>query len=765
MFCKIAVKNILIDKTLGLKMLQKIRFLRPEASTCLWRGGDMQVRGLLKWSFLISVVSLTFLLGTAWAVVNDKPKPTQEKGKPGYAEGELLVKFKEGTSTATVDSTLAIHSLQVKYYMREIGVQRVKIADGMSVPQKIEALKRSGLVEYAEPNYIVHPMLTPDDPEFSEQWALNNTVNDADIDAPEAWGVLGGFGATVTVAVIDTGIAINHPDLAPNIWTNPGEIPDNGIDDDGNGYVDDVNGWDFVHNDNTVFDLTDGDMHGTHVAGTIGAVTNNTLHVAGVNGMAKIMSLKFLGPSGGTTADAIQALEYAVNKGAFISNNSWGSSNFSQALYDAIKWAGQNNHLFCAAAGNDGLDIDNNIFGIKSYPAAYDLDNIIAVAATDNTDALASFSNRGPVSVDIAAPGVNSLSTIPQFGAAITVDTTASGASTASGTSTTSNTSTASGVKTLARGGQPSGGGKGGGKGGGGSGTTSGEKHVYMAFGFENISDTGGPGLTTRKDIMQDVLNFLGTSQKDPILLVDDDGGDPFEQCYAGALSALGYNNVQTYTVPLGGDGPDLTTLTGKTVIWETGDEPSDIGFLFPILTQTLTSGDQRNLTKFLANGGKLFLSGEDIGWDLVELGNGPNFYKNTLHATYLTDSTGVGRIFGVSGTAFNGREVNITAEGDCAYRPLSPLWPSGIAPNGPAVLAMQYENLARFSGTSMATPHVTAVASLIRGLLTNPPYLAIKQTIMNSADPKGYPIVSGGRLNAYGALNLASTAALTASK
>ncbi|MFQ5957241.1 MAG: S8 family serine peptidase, partial [Candidatus Brocadiales bacterium] len=280
---------------------------------------------------------------------------------------------------------------------------------------------------------------------------------------------------------------------------------------------------------------------------------------------------------------------------------------------------------------------------------------------------------------------------------------------------------------------------------------------VYMAFGFENMK-----GSETRKNIMQDVLDYLGTSKtEDTVLLVDDDGGDNFELCYTAALDTLGYI-YNVYTVPLDGDGPDLATMTGKTVIWFTGDEPNLVsGFL---LSPTLSKQDQGNLKKFLDNG-KLFLTGEDIGWDLVELGNGASFYENTLHAKYLMDTTDVFKVLGVSGTAFDGRAAELVVD-DCAQRPLSPLWPSGIAPNdGAAVLAMEYETVALFSGTSMATPHVTAVASLIRGLLGNPAYQTIKASIMNSADPKGYPVVSGGRLNAKGALDEAAAASLTASK
>jgi hypothetical protein len=256
-------------------------------------------------------------------------------------------------------------------------------------------------------------------PRFGELWGLENFAqtggtNDADIDAAGAWDVNTGSGSLI-VAVIDTGVDYTHPDLAANIWTNAGEIPGDGIDNDGNGYIDDVHGYDFFNRDG---DPRDDHGHGTHVAGTIGAVGNNGIGVTGVNWNVQIMPLKFLGAGGsGTTADAIEALAYAVANGAAISNNSWGGDPYSQAMFDAIAAARDAGHLFVAAAGN------GNIFGIGQdndaapfYPAGYDLDNVIAVAAVDHHDNLATFSNYGATTVDLAAPGVNILSTTPGGG-------------------------------------------------------------------------------------------------------------------------------------------------------------------------------------------------------------------------------------------------------------------------------------------------------------------------------------------------------------
>jgi len=284
---------------------------------------------------------------------------------------------------------------------------------GADVLQTVQQLAGQPGIAYAEPNYVLSIAATPNDPRFGELWGLHNTGQsggkaDADIDAPEAWDLSTGS-STVVVGVIDTGVDYTHPDLAANIWTNPGETPGDGIDNDGNGFVDDYYGWDFYNNDNDPFD---DNGHGTHVAGTIGAVGNNGTGVVGVNWNVQIMPIKFLGAGGsGSTSAAVQAVNYATlmrNRGVnvVLTNNSWGGGSFSQALYDAIAASGQANMLFVAAAGNANSNS-------PMYPAGYDLPNIISVAATDQSDAKASFSNYGADWVDLGAPGVGILSTTP----------------------------------------------------------------------------------------------------------------------------------------------------------------------------------------------------------------------------------------------------------------------------------------------------------------------------------------------------------------
>jgi subtilisin family serine protease len=335
-----------------------------------------------------------------------------------YSKNDILVKIKPILTPA---ENKGIHdnigTVVVKSF-KEIGVDKVVIGS-KNVIETINDYLKDGNVEYAEPNYIVYAEAIPNDPYFSQLWGLHNTgqtVNgasgtaDADIDAPEAWDFITGSN-NVVIAVVDSGIAINsnistgHPDIAANIWTNTGETScTDGIDNDNNSYVDDCYGWDFVNNDN---DPMDYNGHGTHVAGTIAAVGNNGAGIAGVMWNAKIMPLRFLdGAGSGYTDDAVAAILYANAKGVHVINNSWGGGGYSQTLKDAID---ASSAVVVCAAGNDGSNNDTTPF----YPSSFTSSNIIAVAATDQNDNLASFSNYGVTSVDVGAPGVNIYSAVP----------------------------------------------------------------------------------------------------------------------------------------------------------------------------------------------------------------------------------------------------------------------------------------------------------------------------------------------------------------
>lgn len=384
---------------------------------------------MLRGALLACVAILVFSGGGRQAGAQEEPGSSGEPSFRTTAEEEfapdrIIVKLRENVPQRALDALNRQNGARTDRVFPDLRLGVIDLPRELPVEAAIRRYERSPDVEYAEPDFVLRPSeaVMPDDTQFPELYGLNNTgqnsgTPDADIDAPEAWTNETGSSNTV-VAVIDTGVDIRHEDLQGNIWTNPGEIPDNGIDDDLNGYVDDVNGWDFYNGDNTVYDpdlsTSRGDEHGTHVAGTIAAVGNNGVGVTGVNWDAQIMPLKFIGPDGGFTSGAIAALNYAVLEGAPISNNSWGGGGSSQALKDAIDTADLAGHLFVAAAGNggsDGAGDDND--ATPFYPASYNSANIISVAATNNNDDLASFSNFGDQTVDLGAPGVRILSTLP----------------------------------------------------------------------------------------------------------------------------------------------------------------------------------------------------------------------------------------------------------------------------------------------------------------------------------------------------------------
>ena len=349
----------------------------------------------------------------------------QEGPQRKLASSEIIVKLQDQATQADLRTLNARNDASIEEDLPSSDVNVVDLPQDLTVQEAVQTYEASPDVEYAEPNFKLYPSVSPNDPNFNRLWGMHNTGQsvgqvgtlDADIDAPEAWNVSTGNSTTV-IGVIDEGIDINHPDLKDNIWRNPDEVPGDGVDNDNNGYVDDVNGYDFANDDASVYDpdpvTGQGDEHGTHVAGTIAATGNNGLGVTGVNWDAQVASLKFLGANGGYTSDAVEAVNYAVKERIPISNNSWGGGGYSQSLRDAIARADAAGHLFVAAAGNGGTDgVGDNNDATPQYPSSYDVPNVISVAATDNRDDLASFSNYGASSVDLAAPGVDILSTLP----------------------------------------------------------------------------------------------------------------------------------------------------------------------------------------------------------------------------------------------------------------------------------------------------------------------------------------------------------------
>jgi len=311
----------------------------------------------------------------------------QNTPKKKHVEGELIVKYK-----------------------KDKNISLMKIKDGKDVESKVAELKQDSTVEYAEPNYIREAMSIPNDTRFSEQWYLKNTgqtvngvsgTNDADIDVPEAWDIFAGSNQVI-VAVIDTGTAYNHPDLINNMWNGV-----NCVDYNGAPLGNCIHGYDFVFNDKDPYSATQ-DYHGTHVAGIIGATSNNGTGISGTNPGVQIMDLRAGYNGSFSDSSIVNAINFAIHNGAKIINLSAGGYSYSVSLYNAIlAFRNEVGGIFIAAAGNDGYNNDIN----PMYPASYNLDNIISVASTDQNDNKSSFSNYGATSVDIGAPGSNILST------------------------------------------------------------------------------------------------------------------------------------------------------------------------------------------------------------------------------------------------------------------------------------------------------------------------------------------------------------------
>lgn len=379
---------------------------------------------------LILALALAFgLLASSVSAYAAPDKPAKPEGAESVP-GEVLVQYEPGAgpdqrrvAKAKVNARSAERVRPAKAGKGEI--ERVRLGQGRSVEAAVRALEAHPAVALAEPNWIYTRGVDSDDPRYTDGslWGMYGDAttpsNEYGSQAGEAWAAGRTGSSSVLVGVIDEGIDVGHPDLAGNIWTNPFD-PVDGVDNDGNGYADDVHGWDFVGEDNSVYDGlpgdTDTDAHGTHVAGTIGGVGGNATGVVGVNWNVGMLSAKFLGPSGGTTADAIQAVDYITdlktrhNLNIPATNNSWGGGGYSQLLADAIERANAAGILFVASAGNNSSDNDNS----PRYPSSYENSNIIAVAAIDRLGARASFSNYGATGVDLGAPGVDIRSTTPQ---------------------------------------------------------------------------------------------------------------------------------------------------------------------------------------------------------------------------------------------------------------------------------------------------------------------------------------------------------------
>lgn len=314
-----------------------------------------------------------------------------------HAAGSILVQLEPDAAPpaagAPSDSDPPIVALPV-ISEHHGALLRLPAPAGAEAALAAEAAARSPGVSFAEPVYLYRQSRTPGDPRFRDLWGLQK------LRLPQAWSRTTGA-RSVVVAVVDDGVALDHPDLAPNLWVNPDEVPGNGEDDDQDGLIDDVNGADFVGTASGDPSPRGTGFHGSHVAGIIGAAGDNQVGVAGVNWKVSLMALRALGPQGGRSDEIARAIDYAVDHGARVINASWGGAGLSKALAQAIARAAGQGVLFVAAGGNDGA-------GGPEFPASLEEDNLLSVAATTPDDLLAGFSNRGAM---LAAPGVGILST------------------------------------------------------------------------------------------------------------------------------------------------------------------------------------------------------------------------------------------------------------------------------------------------------------------------------------------------------------------
>lgn len=384
------------------------------------------------WSIAaLGVASVGLFLGADNSAHSDIAKFNALLSRHQRRAGEVIVKVKPSALLSASRSEIfdagRFRISEIKAFETNNQYYTVKLAGDDQTAQYLEAATTNSNVEYAEPNYILHTDVLRDGApaekipavsEFGMLWGMKNVgqkdgdgtdgLSGADIGATKAWAITTGNKA-VTIAVIDTGMDYTHPELKDNVFSNTADCFTDGVDHDGNGFVNDCHGWNFSGGTSTNNAMDDNE-HGTHVSGTIGANGDGGGHIAGVNWHTSIMPVKFLDKDGsGTLDDAVKAIQYATKMHVKIMSNSWGGGGFSQTMLDAITEAKNQGILFVAAAGNDNDNADST----PHYPAAYQVDNVISVAASTNRDTLASFSTYGKRTVHIAAPGNKIYSSVP----------------------------------------------------------------------------------------------------------------------------------------------------------------------------------------------------------------------------------------------------------------------------------------------------------------------------------------------------------------
>jgi len=630
--------------------------------------------------------------------IKEKLNNKDSKSKSTYQSGEVIIKFKKKVTTGDISTVQKKYSLKSTKKLKSVNAEVVKIPASQSMNDYIQTLENDKTIESVQPNYKYYPSDLNNAPNYYDQlWGLNNTkqaikgtegLEDIDVDAPEGWNKFSSKLPEVVVGVIDTGVDINHPDLQGKIWTNTKEEKGTiGVDDDDNGYIDDVHGWDFYNKDNTVYDALDGDEHGTHVSGTIaaeleGTDTTTNKGVVGVAPNVKILPIKFLGPDGGTTADAIEAIAYAKTMGVKITNNSWGGEEYDPLLEEAIN---NSNSLFVAAAGNDGMDNDEG----GAYPASFESTNILSVAAVDNKGKLAPFSNYGYNSVDVAAPGVDILSSVPKYPMDEIVK--------------------AIGIDQPGASAQINGGNY---------------KAIFDGIGYEKLSGS------QRQDAFNKALDYLGVDSTKNILLVQDDESDLAEVFKGEEISSLFKTYLPIYQKELLNGYSTLTTVTVNSdsslsnyldksklaafdaVVWFTGN-----GFgIFSEEGTTLTAADTDMLKDYLANGGNLLLTGQSA------LGGQEKsaFVKDTLHLNVFSDIAPSLNVEGLADGIYEGNKYDVNR-----FESPYPFADFVKSTDPKTIVNTRYvsdyaQAYDYYSGTSMATPHTTGIAAILLGLRPN---------------------------------------------
>ncbi|SDO24882.1 Subtilase family protein [Paenibacillus sp. yr247] len=668
--------------------------------------------------------------------------------KQEYAPDRVIVKYKSNVSISALSSPYAAEQVAESRPLTQTGIQMLHLKDGTDINKVIAELKNDANVEYAEPDYKIYPAnipeksevkmntgqvleqsantpkpFTPNDPFFNEQWGLNNTgqtlhngdapagTPDIDINAPEAWAITQGS-EDLIVAVIDSGVQTTLPDLYPNIWRNTQTDPQKNNQD--------INGWDFVHNDGSLFDIKDklSDYHGTWLASIIAARSNNFYGIAGVAPHVKIMPLKVMTDIG-YIEDVIKAIDYAQSHGAKIANIGWFTPGYSQALRDAIE---HSSLLFVSAAGDhDGLNTDI----IPVYPADFKSPNVLSVTGVDRGGNLAPNAAFGKSSVEVAAPGDYVITESPSNKIGYSAE-----------------------IHKY-------------------EGPTNKEyKAIFNGVGFEEVPIREDLGMDPKQrqkmfDAAMDYLNQSRGGNGTKVLLVQDDnvgygGGDigPFAaddtlQIYKDLLNSyklshptLSYDISSTADQKV--DGPDNTVLNQyDVVIWFTG-------YRAPISPDVfLTKNDQDNLTAYLNNGGHLLLTGQDAIDKISE----SSFVSDTLHLVLMGEGiNGNPNAYPVQGTIYGG------------YKPFQ-LWDFSlfadlVASNDPWITQVDIEwpnGYYRYkTGTDMAAAFATGTAALVLSQYPDMDAAAVKSKLMNSGKPLSAlngTTVSGRMIDAFRAV------------